>query len=209
MKFYDCSTAPSPRRVRIFIAEKGLDIPVQQVDLRNGEQLSATFRALNADCAVPVLQLDDGRMLSEVVAICQYLEEVSPDPRLMGVDAAERATVLMWNAKIEQQGLSATADAFRNSAKGFKDRALTGPHNYAQIPQLAERGMQRAVHFSQRLDELFASNAYVIGKAISIADISAFLFVEFASRLKAIDLDDFENLRRWHESVGERPAFQR
>ena len=105
MKFYDCNTAPSPRRVRIFLAEKGIEIETIQVDLASGEQFSEAFRALNPDCVVPVLELDDGKSLSEVTAICQYLEDCYPEPALLGASPEERARVTMWNGKIEQQGL--------------------------------------------------------------------------------------------------------
>ncbi|MDH3861727.1 MAG: glutathione S-transferase, partial [Gammaproteobacteria bacterium] len=127
MKFYDCRTAPSPRRVRIFLAEKGLDIETVEVDLGAGEQFSEAFRKVNPDCVVPALELDDGSVISEVLAICQYLEELQPAPSLLGSTPEERARVTMWNAKVEQQGLWAMAEAFRNSAKGLADRAVTGP----------------------------------------------------------------------------------
>ena len=119
MKFYDCRTAPSPRRVRIFLAEKGVEIPVVEVDLGAGEQLGDAFRKINPDCTVPVLELDDGTILSESFAICQYLDAIYPDPPLMGRDPRERALVTMWNGKVEAQGMGALADAFRNRARGF------------------------------------------------------------------------------------------
>ena len=110
MKLYDCTTAPSPQRVRIFLAEKGIDIPLVQVDLRNGEQLGDAFRAINPDCTVPVLELDDGTRISEIIAMCQYLEDQFPEPALLGRDSLEKAMVSMWNAKIEQNGIAALAD---------------------------------------------------------------------------------------------------
>ena len=118
MKFYDCATAPSPRRVRIFAAEKGMVLDSVQVDLANGEQFGDAFRKINPDCMVPALELDDGTLLSEVVAICQYLEELHPEPALLGQTPVERAIIAMWNIKIEQQGIMAIAEAFRNSTKG-------------------------------------------------------------------------------------------
>jgi|SRR6516225_9689068 glutathione S-transferase len=91
MKFYDCVTAPSPRRVRIFLAEKGLTVPTVQVDLRNGEQFTPAFRALNPDCTVPILELDSGEAITDIIAICRYFEELHPDPSLMGRSAEEGA----------------------------------------------------------------------------------------------------------------------
>ena len=153
MKFYDCNTAPSPRRVRIFIAEKGVEIPTVQVDLAGGEQLGAAFKKINPDCTVPVLELDDGTHLTEVFAICQYLEEKFPEPALLGGSATERALVAMWNTKIEFNGLAALAETFRNRAKGMKGRAMTGPDDYEQIPELVDRGRRRF--------ELFMSKVHV------------------------------------------------
>ncbi len=206
MKLYDCKTAPSPRRVRIFIAEKGIDIETVQVDLGGGEQFGAAFRKINPDCVVPALELDDGTCISEVLAICSYLEELYPEPNLFGTDAAERASVLMWNTKIEQQGLLAIAEAFRNVAKGLKNRAISGPEPHAQIPELAERGRSRARQFFGRLDVQLGKNTFVAGESYSIADISALVVTDFAARVKISLPDDADNLQRWHETVSSRPS---
>ena len=151
MKLYDCQTAPSPRRVRIFAAEKGIDLEKVEIDLRAGEQFSDEFRKINPDCVVPVLELDDGTRITEVMGICDYLESIEPEPGLIGRTPLARARVLEWNAKVEQQGLLAMADLLRNAAKGFRDRALTGATEYAQIPELAERGHRRVIEFLGRL----------------------------------------------------------
>ena len=147
MKFYDCATAPSPRRARMFIAEKGLDIETVEVDLRNGEQMGPDFRQVNPYCTVPVLELDDGTRLLSTAGIRAYLEAAHPEPALLGRTDAEKGVVadLVW--RVEVDGFSAVGEALRNVAKGMKDRALTGPVNYAQIPDLGERGKARAGHF--------------------------------------------------------------
>ncbi len=206
MKLYDCKTAPSPRRVRIFLAEKGIDLETVQIDLGSGEQFGEAFRRINPDCVVPVLQLDNGDCISEVLAICSYLEELHPEPSLFGPSPEECATALMWNAKVEQQGLWAMADAFRNAAKGLKDHALPGPDAYPQIPELAERGRQRARQFMLRLDERLADNEYIAGGSFSIADISAMVFVDFAGWIKIAVPDGAENLSRWYNAVSKRPS---
>ena len=206
MKFYDCKTAPSPRRVRIFIAEKGIDIETVQVDLGSGQQFSDEFRLLNPDCVVPVLQLDDGSCLSEASAICQYLEERYPDPPLLGATPEERARVTMWNAKIEQQGLLSMADAFRNAAKGLKGRAVTGSKGYDQIPELAERGRQRVRQFFERLDAQLADCTYVAGPNFSMADITALVLVDFAAWIKIGAPEEATNLVRWYREVSARPG---
>ncbi len=206
MKLYDCMTAPSPRRVRIFIAEKNIECETVQIDLANGEQFSDWFRAINPDCVVPALELDDGSCLSEVLAICDYLEAQHPEPALFGCSDKERAQILMWNIKVEQQGLASIADAFRNSAKGLANRAATGPVTYAQIPELAERGRNRVEQFFRRLDLQLASNEFIAGNRYSIADISALVAVDFAARLKLSLPDDAANARRWHQMVSSRPS---
>ncbi len=207
MKFYDCATAPSPRRVRVFLAEKDIDVESQEVDLRNGEQFGDSFRKLNPDCTVPVLELDDGTALTEIIAICQYLEDLHPEPRIMGRDAKEKALVLMWNAKVEQQGFSAIAEAFRNSAKGFRNRALTGPNDIAQLPELAERGRARAAQFFERLDAHLADQPYLAGDNFTLADITGFVAVDFAGWLKISIGDQQVNLQRWFDEVKQRPAM--
>ena len=136
------------------MAEKGIDIETVQVDLGSGEQFSEWFRKLNPDCVVPVLELDDGTILTEVLAICDYLESQFPEPPLMGRTPVERATVLMWNAKVEQLGLAAMAEAFRNSVKGLSNNAVTGPDSYPQIAELAARGRplsEEAQYAGQRI----------------------------------------------------------
>lgn len=205
MKFYDCTSAPSPRRVRIFLAEKGLELPTVQVDLANGEQYSEAFQAVNPRCTVPVLQLEDGTCLTETLAICSYLESVFPSPALLGQDAKQRALILEWNARIESEGLMAIAEAFRNRSRGFQDRALTGPQPYAQLPQLVERGRQRAQLFLDSLDAHLADTPYVAGGHYSLADITALVAVDFAGWIK-LAIGERKYLGRWHRSVSARPS---
>ena len=188
------------------MAEKGIEIETVQVDLGSGEQFEDAFRVVNPDCVVPALALDDGSCLSEVVAICHYLEAKYPEPALMGATDEEKASVLMWNAKIEQQGLWAVADAFRNSAKGLKGRALPGLVAYPQIPELATRGRGRVEEFFGRIDRQLASNKFVAGDSYSIADISAMVVVDFSAWIKVPMPDDLGNIRRWYESVSSRPS---
>lgn len=206
MKFYDCATAPSPRRVRIFLAEKGIDVETEQVDLGAGEQFSDEFRRVNPDCVVPALVLDDGTCLSEAIAICQYLEERHPEPALFGSTPEERALVSMWNAKIEQQGLWSVMDALRNYAKSFKGKALSGLDSYEQIPELAERGRLRAQRFFNRLDAQLADHRFMVGEKFSVADITALAFVDFAKWIKLEIPDDAVHLQRWHAEVSSRPS---
>ncbi len=208
MRFYDCKTAPSPRRIRIFLAEKGIEIETVEVDLANREQLGAEFRKINPDCTVPVLELDDGTRLTEVFAICQYLESTFPDPALLGSSATECALVTMWNTKIEHQGLAAMAETLRNRAKGMKGRALTGPDDFEQIPELIDRGRRRFEIFMDRMDRQLKDSEFVVGDAFTIADISLLVAIDFAAWSKVSIGEQMINLRRWYDLVSARPGAQ-
>jgi len=206
MKFYDCQPAPSPRRVRIFIAEKGIELETIEVDLANREQLGAAFKEINPDCTVPVLELDDGTRLTEVFAICQYLEHTFPDPPLMGSSATECALVTMWNTKVEQQGLAAMAETLRNRAKGMKGRALTGPDDFEQISELIDRGRRRFEIFMDRMDRQLKDSQFVVGDAFTIADISLLVAIDFAAWSKISIAEEMVNLGRWYDLVSQRPG---
>jgi len=206
MKLYDYKQAPNPRRVRIFMAEKAVEIETVQIDLMNGEQFSENFRKINPLCDVPVLELDDGSCISQVNAICLYLEEIVPDKPLFGRNPLERALVESFNHQIQLNGGLAAAEAFRNSTPGFKNRALTGPHNYAQIPELAERGLLRIDHFFKDMDEHFANNQYMVEDYFSVADISAFVAIKFAKWVKKTIPENCANLQRWYDQISDRPS---
>ena len=134
MKLYDCASAPSPRRVRIFLAEKGISVPTVQVNLREGEHLEPAFRKINPDCTVPVLELDSGAMINNAMAICVYFEATHPEPPLIGATAEEKALTIAWNRRIERDGFYAVMEAFRNSTPGLKGRAVPGPDNSRRWP---------------------------------------------------------------------------
>ncbi len=206
MKLYEFAPAPNPRRVRIFAAEKGIALDTVQVDIRAGEQFGDTFRALSLHCTVPVLELDDGTCISESAAICRYLEALQPDPPLMGTDAKDQALVEMWYRKVENHGLAAIADALRNTAERFVDHAVPSPKPYAQIPQLAERGMSRIGDYFEMLDERLSVSDYVAGERYSIADILALVCVDFAAVVKATPPDSLRALKMWYEKVSARPS---
>jgi glutathione S-transferase len=192
----------------MFLAEKGIDVPLVQVNLREAEQLGDAFRKINPDCTVPVLELDDGTTITEIFAICQYLESQHPEPVLMGRDPVEQAMVSMWNTKIEQNGIAAVAETLRNTAKGMRDRALPGPVNLAQIPELADRGRTRVQAFLDRMDDQLDTNTFITGDQFTMADITGFVTVEFAQRLKIPVLESQKNLQRWYDNVSQRPSTQ-
>jgi glutathione S-transferase len=204
MKLYDCTVAPNPRRVRIFLAEKGIAVPMVQVDLRANEQFSPAFRAVNADCTVPVLERR--RHIADVLAICVYFETSQPEPPLMGVGAQDRANVAAWQRRVERDGFLAVVEAFRNSTPGFKGRALPGPDDYEQIPALAERGRARLGRFFEMLNAAVADHEFVAGTRYSVADITALATIDFAGWIKLRIPDDCRHLRRWYDGVSARPS---
>ena len=208
MKLYDYIHAPSPRRVRIFLAEKGIEIPTVQVDLAKGEQFAPEFRRMNPRCTVPVLELDDGTCLWETLAICFYLEQLHPEPVLMGRDAGEKAQVLQWNQRIENDGFQAVAEALRNSNKRFQGHALTGAVGFEQIPALAERGFKRTELFLRDMDAHLADRRYVLGDRFTMADITALVVVDFAGRIRMTIPENHLHLKRWHEEVSARPSAE-
>ena len=206
MILYDVKTSPSPRRVRIFIAEKGLDIEVVQVNTAEREHLKEDFLKLNPWATVPVLKLDDGTCISEAIACCRYLEENYPNPPLMGVNPSEKAIISMWEHRMEWDGFLPVAEFLRNSVERFKNRGLTGTLNFNQIPALAERGKKRIAHFHDFLDRRLAESKFVATDKYSIADITAQVSIDFAHRVGAPIPEDKKNILRWHSNVDSRES---
>jgi glutathione S-transferase len=192
--------------VRIFLAEKGIAVPTVQVDLRNNEQLTPAYRKINPDATVPSLELDDGTRINDAIGICVYFEAVQPQPALMGETAAEKALVTSWQREVERNGFHAVMEAFRNSTPGLKGRALPGPHDYEQIPALAERGRLRVQHFHEHMDARLGLSEFIAGPRYSIADITALIAVDFAARAKMPIPESHGHLRRWHAQVSGRPS---
>jgi glutathione S-transferase len=204
---YDCATAPSPRRARILLAEKGVAHDTVQVDLRSGEQLGDAYRAINPQCTVPALRTAEGLLLADNAAITAYVEARYPEPPLMGRTPADKAAVASWNWRVEFEGLLAIAEALRNGSPAMAGRALPGPVNYAQIPELAERGRARVQHFFATLDAQLATHAFVAGADFSVADITAVVAVDFARVVKVKPGDEHPHLQRWRERMALRPAM--
>jgi len=197
LKLYDCTPAPSPRRARMFLAEKGLEYENIQVDLRKAEQLSEAFRAINPRCTVPALVTPEGDVFAENAAIAAYLEAAHPEPPLLGTDAISRAAIAQWNWRCEFEGLMAVAEAF-----------MTGPVNVPQIPELAERGRMRLGWFMGTLNARLKDNEYVAGDSYSVADITATVTVDFAEWVKVFPKDKHTALKAWHERMKARPSYQ-
>jgi glutathione S-transferase len=204
---YECSTAPSPRRTRILLADKGVTYETVQVDLRQGEQFGDAFRAINPQCTVPALRTDEGVVLTDNAAITAWLEAAFPEPPMLGVTPLERAEIASWNWRIEFEGLMAIAEGLRNSAPAMANRALPGPVDYPQIPELAQRGRTRVQHFIDRLDRHLEGREYIAAHRFSIADITAVVAVDFARAVKVKPEERHVHLLRWREAMGRRPAF--
>ena len=204
---YDCATAPSPRRARIFLAEKGVAHETVQVDLRNNEQLGDAFRKINPHCTVPVLRTDDGLLLTDNAAIAAYLEARYPEPLLLGRTPGEKAEIASWNWRVEFEGLLPIAEAMRNSAPSLANRALPGPMNHAQIPELAQRGLARLQQFLVTLNERLAERAFIATDRFSIVDLTAVVAVDFARVVKVKPGEQHPHLLRWRAAMAERPAM--
>ena len=180
MKLYHSTASPHSRRVRMFMAEKGIAIPLQLVNLAENEQFSDAFKAINPRQQVPVLVLDDGTAIAEVPAIWRFLEENHPERPLLGSDATGKARVTMWERRAELDGFAPTMEGVRNSVPGLKGRALSGPHDYEQIPDLAERSRRRVANFYADFDTRLAQVPFVAGADFSAADITAVVTIDFA-----------------------------
>ena len=204
---YDCATAPSPRRARILLAEKGVVHRTGEVDLRHGEQLGDAYRKLNPQCTVPALHTDEGLLLTDNAAITAYLEARYPAPPLLGSTPAEKAEIASWNWRIEFEGLLAIAEALRNSAPAMANRALPGPVGYAQIPELAQRGLARVQQFFETLDDHLAGRDVVAGDRFSIADITAVVAVDFARVVKVKPGERHPHLQRWRAAMAQRGSM--
>ncbi len=206
MKLYDYTMAPNPRRVRIFLAEKGVEIDTVQVDIPSGENLGADFRAINPRCLLPTLVLDDGTVIDESVAICRYVEELHPAPPLMGTDAKSKAVIESAQRHMEWDGLMSVAEAFRNSNPTFADRGTSGSEGVPAIGALVDRGRAGATRFLAALNDTLGESEYVAGDDFSIADITAFCVVDFAKWVQIRAGDEHPNLNRWYNAFKARPS---
>ena len=199
MKLYDTKTAPNPRRVRVFLAEKGMEVPVVQVDLLAKENYGAEFRAKNPLGRVPVLELDDGTCIAETVAICRYVEGIQPEPPLMGVGATDAAIVEMWQRRMENEIFSPIANVFVHTHDYFKGRI-------EQVPAYGEACRTHALARMRWLDGELATRRFVAGDRYTIADITALCGIDWGRVTGTRMPEECANLRRWHAEVASRPS---
>ncbi len=199
MKLYDSAAAPNPRRVRIFLAEKGIQVPIVPVDIGKAENRQPPFLAKNPLGGVPVLELDDGSFLAESVAICRYFEETQPEPPLMGTDAADRARVEMWQRRMELELMRGVTGCFQNTHKFFAGRI-------PQVPEYGEVCRKAARARLAWLNDELADRPFVAGDRYTIADITALCAIDFGRVSDIRIAPDQKHLARWHESVSSRES---
>ena len=200
MKLYDGGRAPNPRRVRIFLAEKNISVPVEPIDLGALQQKSPAYTAVNPLQRVPALVLDDGTVLTESVAICRYFEELNPDPSLFGRNALERARIEMWNRRMDMNFLTLVSHVFRNTHPAMKEMEVP------QIPAWADANKPRIADFIALLDKELKDRRFVAGDSYSIADITGLVAMDFMKPAKLEVPEQLTNLRRWHAEVSARPS---
>lgn len=199
MKIYDSKMAPNPRRVRVFLAEKGIEVPYEQVDLAKAQNRTPEFLKINPMGGVPVLELDDGTRIAESIAICRYFEDTKPEPRLMGVDPLDKANVEMWQRRMELNLLGMVAGCFRNTSEFFKGRI-------PQVPEYGEVCRQAAEKMYGFLDGVLADRQFIAGDRYTIGDITALIAIDFAKLIKLRVAPEQTNLGRWYDAVTSRPS---
>lgn len=206
MKLYNCTQAPNPRRLRIALAEKGIEIDMEQIDLMKREQLETDFKTINPRGTVPALELDDGTLITESLAIALYFEDIKPEPAIFGQTPVARARIIEWNARIEFEGIAALAEVYRNSNEHFSGRALAGPLDIDQDPALVKRGLSRVSFFRSVLNDQLDSRNFIASDNYSFADISALIFCDMANNLGAPVTEEYPNLLQWYNAASARPS---
>jgi glutathione S-transferase len=201
MKIYDTKTAPTPRRVRMFLAEKGIEVEYVQIDIVGGENLSAEMRAKNPLGKVPILELDDGTCISEANAICQYFEALQPEPALYGRDPLSKGIIGQWQQRAELYLFMQVGMCFQHTTGYFKDRMNP-------IPEYGKEAGINAQKFLHVLDQHLADNQFLAGEQFSVADITAFIAIDFARVVKIRILPEQVNLQRWYDAIKQRPSAQ-
>jgi len=200
MKILQTKTAPNPRRVRVFLAEKGIEVPYEELDLMQGALKTAEFTSLNRFQRVPVLILDDGTAIAETMAICRYFEETKPEPALLGKGAKQRAVIEMWNRRMELGLLFSVAQAFRHL------HPAAAPLEVPQVAAWGEANKPRALEILQFMDEELGKHRFIAGEDYSVADITALVAVDFARVARIQRSEGHTNLARWHAEVSARPS---
>lgn len=200
MKLFDGGKAPNPRRVRVYLAEKGIEVPLVPVDMGALEHRSEAVTSRNPLRRLPVLELDDGTIISESMAICRYFEELHPQPPLFGRGALGKATVEMWQRRLELHLMAAVAAAFRHIHPAMKEWEIP------QIPEWGEANKPKALDFLSILDRELEAREFIAGDAISVADITGMIAIDFMKPARIQVPEELKNVRRWHAALAARPS---
>ena len=209
MKLYDFGPAVNAQRVRVFLAEKGLEVPTEQLNVREDHQFVEPFTSMNPFHCVPFLELDDGTVIAESMSICRYLEELHPEPALFGATAAERGIVDMWQRRFELDGFMPLLHAVRNHVPMFAGRVVPGTRtDLPQLPEMVNRGKEMTEVFLGRLEPHMERSEFVAGPALSVADITGFFALRMATMLGLDIAASWSAVAAWFARVSARPAFQ-
>ena len=209
MKLYDFALAPNAQRVRVFLAEKGLEVPTEQLNVREDAQFAEPFTSMNPFHCVPFMELDDGTVIAESMSICRYLEELHPEPPLFGRTAAERGVVDMWLRRFELDGFIPMLHAVRNHVPTFAGRVVPGTRtDLPQLPEMVIRGKEMMEVFLSRVEPHMAKNEFVAGPEFTVADITACFTVRMTNPLEMDIATSYPAVAAWFAKVSARPAFQ-
>lgn len=200
MKLYDSKMAPNPRRTRIFMAEKGVSVPTEQVDMMKMEHKTPEYTAINPLQRMPVLVLDDGTVIAESLAICRYFDALHPEPPLFGVGPKEIALVEMWSRRVENNFFATVASVFRHLHPAMKELEVP------QVPAWAEANRPRVMQFLELLDGELAKREFIAGDRFTVADITALCTVDFMKPARLTVPEGASNVKRWHAAVSARPS---
>tara|TARA_A100000164_G_C21813303_1_gene726630 strand:- start:303 stop:932 length:630 start_codon:yes stop_codon:yes gene_type:complete len=206
MKLYDCAMAPNPRRVRIFLAEKKVEVEVRQINILEGENLSDEYLAINRWGFVPALELEDGTCLSEAPCIFRYIEHIYPEPNLLGKTPIETAEIGKWERFSEMQGGQAIGEFFRNQAEPLKNRGLPGFSDLPQIPELISRGKKRAEWFYAQINMRLMETEFIAGERFTAADITTLCVIDFGKRVGLPFSEQQTPISQWYEKITARKS---
>ena len=208
MKLFDFEPAANAQRVQVFIREKDIEIPTEQLNVREGKQFLEPFRSMNPFHCVPFLELDDGTVISESISICRYLEEIYPNPALFGTTAETRAIIDMWLRRFELDGFIPMLHAVRNHVENFKGRVIPGTRtDLPQSPKMVTRGIEMGKMFLERVEPHMADNEFVAGSRFSVADITAFFTVKLTRPLEIDINSSYPAVAAWMDRMSKRKAF--
>ena len=209
MKLYDFELAPNAQRVRVFLAEKGLEVPTEQLNVRDDDQFVEPFTSMNPFHCVPFLELDDGTVIAESMSICRYLEELNPEPPLFGRTAEERAVIDMWLRRFELDAFIPMLHAVRNHVPMFAGRVVPGTRtDLPQLPVMVTRGKEMMEVFLARVEPHMAQNEFIAGPDFTIADITGYFTVRMTNALEMDLTTSYPAVTAWFAKVSQRPAFQ-